>query len=283
MNLSGAIRLSENLPFAKNIAGNDASEQRTILGLNFFIGTAESAVAKAEAGGLVVIPAAPALKNIATNRLYREALLSADTVLADSSFMVLAWNFLTGDSITRLSGLTYMRQLLKTKSFKAPSNTLWVLPTADSVRRTRDWLQRLGIEVPSTHFYVAPMYQIGNKGPMDPVLAELANKLHPQHILLGVGGGVQEPLGADLKRSLNYGPAIHCTGAAIAFLTGEQIRIPVLADKLCLGWLLRTSSDPVRHARRYWDARKLFTLLRRYRDRLPELMDPLRDQLVAGD
>ena len=267
----------------KKHKGNDGPEQRTILGLSFFIGTAESAVAKAEAGGLVVIPAAPALKNIVTDRPYREALLSADTVLADSSFMVLAWNFLTGDSITRLSGLTYMRQLLQTKSFRAASNTLWVLPTADSVKRTADWLERIGIKVPSTHFYVAPMYEIGAKGPIDPVLAQLANKLRPQHILLGVGGGVQEPLGADLKRSLTYGPAIHCTGAAIAFLTGEQIRIPILADKLCLGWLLRTSSDPIRHARRYWDARKLLTLLRRYRDRLPELVVPLQDRLVAGD
>jgi UDP-N-acetyl-D-mannosaminuronic acid transferase (WecB/TagA/CpsF family) len=242
---------------------------RTILGLRFFLGTAAEAVARSEAGGLVLIPAAPALKDIATNHIYREALLSADTLLTDSAFMVLAWNLLERDRITRLSGLAYLRELLRLPSFRAEGNTLWILPRTDSVERTSEWLNTAGISVPSTHFYVAPIYEIASSKAIDPALIALIERLKPQHVVLGVGGGTQEPLGADLKHRLSYLPAIHCVGAAIAFLTGEQVGIPVFADRFYLGWLFRTINDPVRFSRRYWEARKLLSLLRTYRDRSP--------------
>jgi UDP-N-acetyl-D-mannosaminuronic acid transferase (WecB/TagA/CpsF family) len=242
---------------------------RTILGLRFFLGTATEAVERAEPGGLVLIPAAPALKDIATNHIYREALFSADTLLTDSAFMVLAWNLLEKDKITRLSGLAYLRALLCLESFRQPGNTLWILPKTESVARTSEWLATNGISVPATHFYVAPMYDISAGKAIDPALIALIERLHPQHVVLGVGGGTQEPLGADLKLRLSYLPAIHCVGAAIAFLTGEQVGIPVLADRFYLGWLFRTVHDPVRFSRRYWEARKLLSLLRQYRDRCP--------------
>ena len=34
-------------------------------------------------------------------------------------------------------------------------------------------------------------------------------------------------------------PAIHCIGAALGFLTGDQVRIPHWADQWILGWLFR--------------------------------------------
>jgi len=83
------------------------------------------------------------------------------------------------------------------------------------------------------------------------------------------GGGTQERLGAYLKQNLSYRPSIHCIGAAIAFLSGDQVHIPVWADRLYLGWLYRCISEPRRYVPRYWDARKLVYLLIRYRERLP--------------
>jgi len=68
---------------------------------------------------------------------------------------------------------------------------------------------------------------------------------------------------------LSYLPAIHCIGAAIAFLSGDQVHIPVWADSFYLGWLFRSISEPTRYIPRYWDARKLLPLMARYRDRLP--------------
>jgi UDP-N-acetyl-D-mannosaminuronic acid transferase (WecB/TagA/CpsF family) len=89
--------------------------------------------------------------------------------------------------------------------------------------------------------------------------------------MLTIGGGTQEKLGFYLKRHLSFLPAIHCIGAAIAFLSGDQVRIPAWADQLFLGWLFRCLYQPSRYIPRYWEARKLFSLMHRYRDRLPAL------------
>jgi UDP-N-acetyl-D-mannosaminuronic acid transferase (WecB/TagA/CpsF family) len=86
-----------------------------------------------------------------------------------------------------------------------------------------------------------------------------------------IGGGTQERLGLYLKQNLSYLPAIHCIGAAIAFLSGDQVHIPVFADKLYLGWLYRCISDPRRYVPRYWEARRLLGLMVRYRSELPPL------------
>jgi len=91
----------------------------------------------------------------------------------------------------------------------------------------------------------------------------------PRHIVVGLGGGTQERLGLYLKQNLAYKPAIHCIGAAIAFLSGDQVRIPVWVDKMGLGWLWRSVSNPSQYGPRYWDARHLAPLLFRYRERLP--------------
>jgi UDP-N-acetyl-D-mannosaminuronic acid transferase (WecB/TagA/CpsF family) len=92
-------------------------------------------------------------------------------------------------------------------------------------------------------------------------------------VILTIGGGSQERLGLYLKQRLSYRPAIHCIGAAIAFLSGDQVHIPVWVDKLYLCWLFRCLSNPKRHIPRYWSARKLVALMWRYRNRLPALRD----------
>jgi UDP-N-acetyl-D-mannosaminuronic acid transferase (WecB/TagA/CpsF family) len=91
--------------------------------------------------------------------------------------------------------------------------------------------------------------------------------------VLTLGGGTQERLGSYLKRNLSYKPSIHCIGAAIAFLSGDQVHIPVWADRYYLGWLFRSLSEPKRYVPRYWEARRLFWMLRRYRDQMPSAMD----------
>jgi UDP-N-acetyl-D-mannosaminuronic acid transferase (WecB/TagA/CpsF family) len=120
--------------------------------------------------------------------------------------------------------------------------------------------------VPDECVYMAPMYGAEIS---DPALLALLERMKPQHVVVTVGGGTQERLGLYMKRNLSYLPAIHCIGAAIAFLSGDQVKIPAWADKLYMGWLFRTLSEPRRYFPRYWEARKLYELMRRYRDRLP--------------
>jgi len=86
----------------------------------------------------------------------------------------------------------------------------------------------------------------------------------PDHVVICVGSGPQEKLGLFLKRELSYGPGIHCLGAAIGFLSGEQASIPAWADRAYLGWLLRCIDDPRTFVPRYLKAFRLVYLLARY-------------------
>jgi UDP-N-acetyl-D-mannosaminuronic acid transferase (WecB/TagA/CpsF family) len=241
-----------------------------ILGIDFFDGSAKEAIEMMRTnGGLLVVPAAPALKDLDQNRDYRDSLLNADLAITDSAFMVLIWNRLQPIPIKRLSGLEYLRELLLEPDVRQPGNTLWIMASPISAKRNLDWLAGQGITVPVDHIYMAPIY--GNAPIDDPDLIDCLDRLRPQHVIVTIGGGTQERLGLYLKRNLSYRPAIHCIGAAIAFLSGDQVHIPVWADKFYLGWLLRSLAEPKRYIPRYWDARKLLTLLLRHRSRLPDL------------
>ncbi len=245
--------------------------ETTILGIDFFSGTAAQAVERMCCGGLLVVPAAPALKDVETNAAYREALLAADLALPDSAFMVMIWNRLQGDCMPRISGLEYLRTLLGHGAVREPGRTLWVMASGTSAERNVGWLARQGIQVPNECVYVAPQYGTELE---DIALLERIERVRPQHIVVTVGGGTQERLGLYLKRQLSYLPAIHCIGAAIAFLSGDQVCIPMWADRYYLGWAFRSASEPMRYVPRYWDARKLLRLMVQYRDRLPRLVSP---------
>ena len=241
---------------------------RRILGIDFFDGSAAEAVARLRDGGLLIVPSAPVLKDLDWSVSYRDAVLSADLVIADSAYMVMIWNRMQGDHLRRLSGLEYLAELLKEPSVRQPGGTLWIMASPANAKRNLAWLEREGIAVPGECVYMAPLY-----GPVidDPELLERVRQVRPAHIVVTIGGGSQEPVGLYLKRNLDYLPGIHCIGAAIAFLSGDQVRIPMWADRLYLGWLFRLVSNPRRFLPRYWHARKLLTLMRRYGSELPPL------------
>lgn len=220
-------------------------------------------------GGLLVVPAAPALKDLDSNLDYRESLLNADLAITDSAFMVLIWNRLQRKPVKRLSGLEYLRELLLEEDVRQPGNTLWIMASPASAERNLAWLGQQGIAIPEDNIYMAPVY--GEGALSDPVLLDRINGLRPTHIVVTIGGGTQERLGLYLKRNLKYCPAIHCIGAAIAFLSGDQVLIPVWADKFYLGWLFRSLSEPAKYVPRYWQARKLLALMLRNRSELPVL------------
>jgi UDP-N-acetyl-D-mannosaminuronic acid transferase (WecB/TagA/CpsF family) len=246
-----------------------------ILGIDFFDGSAKEAIdIMRTKGGLLVVPAAPALKDLDRSIDYRDALLNADLAITDSAFMVLIWNRLQPIPIKRLSGLEYLRDLLLEPDVRQPGNTLWIMASPVSTKRNREWLVGQGIVIPEDNIYMAPIY--GSAPIHDPTLLERLNRLRPQHVIVTIGGGTQERLGLYLKRNLAYRPAIHCIGAAIAFLSGDQVHIPVWADKFYLGWLFRSLAEPKRYIPRYWDARKLLAIMLRNRNRLPELRSNLK-------
>ncbi len=208
------------------------SEFRQILGIRFFVGGARRAIHLLRNGGLLVVPAAPALKNIAEDTEYREALLGADVAIADSGLMVMIWNFLQKDKIQRLSGLKYLRELLTVEDIRATGRTLWIMPSRESAVTNLAWLRSYGLRVSFDDVYLAPLY---GQSIEDETLLETIRQRRPNHVVVGIGGGTQERLGLYMKNNLSPVPAIHCVGAAIAFLSGDQVYIPALGRPLILG------------------------------------------------
>src|ERR1700723_3887928 len=126
-----------------------------ILGIDFFDGSAKEAIdIMRTKGGLLVVPAAPALKDLDRSPDYRDALLNADLAITDSAFMVLVWNRLQPVPIRRLSGLEYLRELLLESDVRRAGNALWIMASPLSARRNLDWLAGQGIVIPEDNVYM---------------------------------------------------------------------------------------------------------------------------------
>ena len=123
-------------------------------------------------------------------------------------------------------------------------------------------------EVSFPTVYVAPKY---GRPVEDEALLALVREKRPRHVVISVGGGIQDQLGEFLLERLDYRPAVHCIGAALGFITGDQVRIPEWADKCYLGWFFRSLAQPKVFIPRFWSARRLPWLIWKYRERLPPL------------
>jgi UDP-N-acetyl-D-mannosaminuronic acid transferase (WecB/TagA/CpsF family) len=243
------------------------STERAILGVRFFDGSAKQAVEKLQrVGGYVVVPAAPAMVRLRSDSLFRDALTQADLAIADSGLMVLAWRWLRGGRITRISGLAYLKALLELPNLRERGSVLWIVPTQSAAAKAQNWLADAGFQVEDSDFYVAPFYGADVR---DETLARLIESRRPANVVIAIGGGPQEKLGLFLREHLSYRPAIHCIGAALGFLTGDQIAIPPWADRFYLGWLFRLFAQPRIFFPRLWRARALPWLIYKYGEDAP--------------
>jgi N-acetylglucosaminyldiphosphoundecaprenol N-acetyl-beta-D-mannosaminyltransferase len=234
--------------------------------------TVDQAVARGLQGGLVLAPSGPGLCDLANDAAYREALLGSDLNLTDSGFVLLLRLIRGHGFAARTSGLRYLHELLRHPSIQAPQATYWVMPSRESMLRNLGWLNGRAQRVAEDDCYVAPLYP--RRGRVeDADLLGILERRRPEHVFLCVGGGIQEKLGLYLKRNLTYTPGIHCVGAAIGFLSGDQARIPLWADRLGLGWLVRCIRDPKVFVPRYLRAFKLAYLVLRYDEQAPPLAE----------
>lgn len=241
-----------------------------LLGIKIAQVTIPESVDTAMSGGLILAPSAPGLSDLSLDPDYREALRHADLNLPDSGLAMLIMRILGMGVLPRTSGLGFLEALLERPEVRVLGATFWVMPSREAMERNLCWLNSQGIAVTEEQCYLAPKYPA--RGPLsDHDLVERIEAVRPRFVILCIGGGPQERLGLFLKQALSYGPAICCIGAAIGFLTGDQVKIPRWADRMCLGWLIRTLSDPVRFAPRYWKALKLVWLILRYRDQVPPI------------
>jgi len=240
---------------------------KQILGIKFFDGSAEEAVGYiARHGGLVVAPAAPSLIALQHDEEYRRAIADADLAIADSGWMVNFWWLLRRERVTRISGLTYFKRLVERPECREPGKLFWILPSEESKAKTLAWSRSVGLPTTADDCYVAPRYGAIAE---DEKLLSIVQDRRPQHVIVAIGGGMQDKIGRYLKHRCGYRAAIHCIGAAPGFVTGDQVAIPGWADRFFLGWIFRIIAQPRVFIPRFWSVRKLPGMILRYDRELP--------------
>jgi N-acetylglucosaminyldiphosphoundecaprenol N-acetyl-beta-D-mannosaminyltransferase len=243
--------------------------QQQILGVTFFLGTADQAIARlAESGGFLVAPSAPGMVRLCEDASYRRAIVAADIAIPDSGLMVFTWRLLSRRKIQRLSGLKYLHRLLPALKLKESSEIFFVLPSGRSQEKLIAWAGRERFPLKIDNCYIAPRYGLDID---DRQLVELIVARRPRHVVVAIGSGPQEKLAHYLIERLDYRPALHCIGAALGFITGDQTAIPDWADRFYLGWLVRFLAEPRLFAPRVLMALRLPALMIQYGKNLPPL------------
>jgi exopolysaccharide biosynthesis WecB/TagA/CpsF family protein len=244
--------------------------KRRFLGIEIADVSIPEAVEAAMSGGLVLAPSGPGLCDLGWDLEYRNALEKSDMNIADSGLAILLFKLLGLGELPRTSGLGFLKALLTRLELKKTDATFWVMPSQDSCRKNLAWLQSRGIPVDEADCYIAPIYP--KRGAVsDQALLDKIQRFKPSFVFICTGSGTQEKLGIWLKENLSEKTTICCIGAAIGFLSGDQVRIPAWADKMCLGWFLRCLSAPRKIVPRYFAAMRLIGLAIRYRDKPPPL------------
>ncbi|HZR78199.1 MAG TPA: WecB/TagA/CpsF family glycosyltransferase [Chthoniobacterales bacterium] len=239
-----------------------------VLGIRFFDGTATDAVnVMCNNGGFLIAPSGTCFSRLTRDIQYREAVAAADLAIPDSGAMVLLWKLIGRRALTRISGWNYLRHLSSHFFQNRSTKVFWVVPNAAAGEKTAEWLRQNNFPVQPGETYVAPMYEAVVQ---DPTLLQRLEEERPEHVVVGIGSGPQEKLGHYLRRNLTYRPAIHCIGAALGFLTGDQVAIPGWADRYYLGWAVRLFSQPRVFIPRLAKALELPLLMLRYRSEMPK-------------
>jgi len=242
---------------------------RQILGIQFFNGDVEEAVGlMLQRGGLLVAPSGTCFARLRADKIYRRAVLATDLAIADSSLMVLLWRLLRRQKVERISGYKYLKHLLGRLKGEGKRDVFWILATKHAQRSLFDWSRREGFSVAEKNCYVAPWY---GSEVEDRDLLALLEQQRPTHVIVAIGSGAQEKLGYFMRENLSYRPAIHCIGAALGFITGDQISIPDWADRSYLGWFFRLLAQPRVFIPRLSRAFQLPRLILKYGEELPPM------------
>ena len=249
---------------------------RQILGIRFFNGDVEEAVASMfHDRGFLVAPSGTCFARLREDETYRRAVLSADLAIADSGLMVGLWRLLQREKVHRISGLKYLKHLLTNLKGEGSREVFWVLPTEPARQNLLDWSRREAFSINKENCYVAPRY---GSDVEDGDLLCLVEQHRAAHIVIAIGSGAQEKLGYYLRENLSCRPAIHCTGAALGFITGDQKAIPDWVDRLYLGWFWRLVAQPRIFVPRLSRALELPWLIWKYGQKLPPMRSVVRGQ-----
>ena len=205
--------------------------------IKFYSGDYDQIKYEFDKGGVLVAPAASALANIDTDKQYYSSLKNSKIAILDSGFFCILLRIFRFQKVKKLSGFLFLKTFLD--NFKNQQKILFIDPSRKSNILNIKFLKSKKIINFKT--YIAPNY---NKKFFDLKLLNLIKKYKPKYIIINIGGGSQEPLAIYINKNIKYNASIMCTGAALAFMTGEQAPINKFIDRIYLGWLTRIIWNP---------------------------------------
>jgi len=228
-----------------------------LFGIIFINGNYDNAISRLSKGGLMVVPSGPGLATIGKDIRYTEAVQNSDFAIPDSGFMVLLYRIFKGKRIRKLSGAMFIKLFVNEPILKDKNKIFLVDPNIEESELNRNYLNGIAIPLSRENQYIAPIYD--KTAIVDTQLLYILENLKekPKFILINLGSGVQERLGYYLKNNLSFTTGIICSGAAIAFLTGAQAKMPDWIEKIYCGWLCRIIQNPKQYTMRYLRAFKL--------------------------
>ena len=205
--------------------------------IKFYSGSYKDIKKVFDKGGVLVAPAASALANIETDKRYYSSLKNSDLAILDSGFFCILLRLFKFKSVKKLSGYLFLKNFLE--NFSNKDQILFVDPNKKSSIINQNYLR--SIKVFNFKSYIAPKYK---ENFIDKKLIKIIKTIKPRYIVINIGGGSQEPLAIFIKKNIKYKISIMCTGAAIAFMTGEQAPINKFIDSIYLGWATRILWSP---------------------------------------
>lgn len=171
---------------------------------------------------------------------FAQALLQADHLLRDGSGMktLLQWAGL--DAGLNLNGTDLIPRLIA----RHDSGRIALMGTAEPY---------LSAAAAHVRAHLAPTAQIEVSDGIQPAehYIQLAQRVRPQLIVLGMGMPKQEQVAQELKAQLQEPCVIVCGGAIIDFMGGKVKRAPAWMRAIGMEWAYRLALEPVRLFRRY--------------------------------
>lgn len=129
---------------------------------------------------------------------------------------------------------------------------------------TTGLIERLSVRYPDfTFLHHLPPMGLRENAEAQIAAANFISDAKCRFAFLAVGSPQQELIAARVVGGTGFG---FCIGAALEFLTGDQVRAPVLLSRMGLEWAHRLASSPRRLWRRYLiDGPRIFQLAWRWR------------------
>src|SRR5207248_168818 len=169
----------------------------------------------------------------------------ADHAIAGSGSDFSFWRLLRRQKLTLISRLALFKVLLETADARIPGNLFFILPSEKAKIKTLEFARNSGYPITADDCYVAPKYSVGqalppaeqndpgkrerlpynfnlpsstSPGIEDPKLVSIIEQRKPKHIIIGIGGGMQDKLGSYLKHQLTYRPEFTALELHLALL-----------------------------------------------------------------